>query len=208
MQAITADYVFTKPFRQDMTNRHTAGLETIVADVRADAALRAMIRELRSRFVEAREGVVHGDLHTGSVMVRGEEARVIDGEFAFFGPIAFDLAALTANYLLSWHAHVQTADATARTAALLDCIEVCWRAYGEAFGPSKRLPGIWQEALRFAGVKMLRRILGAAHVEDLESIEDLARRRAAETRAITCGRALICDPPDSGGLRTFVEGFA
>lgn len=195
MQAITAKYVFTKPFQQDPTNRHTEGLDVIVEDVRADAGLLEEIRRLRGRFDEAQEGVVHGDLHTGSVMVRGQEARVIDGEFAFYGPIAFDVGALVANYLLAWHAHP-----VAHRTALMDCIEACWQAYGDSFGPSPRLAQIWRESIQFAGVKMLRRILGAAHVEDIESIEDVAERRAVETRAIACGRALITDPPLAGDL--------
>jgi 5-methylthioribose kinase len=202
MQAITADYVFTKPFQQDPTNRHTAGLEAVVEDLRADAGLLEEIRRLRGRFDEAREGVVHGDLHTGSVMVGGQDARVIDLEFAFYGPVAFDVGALVANYLLAWFAHP-----AAHRPALMQCIEFCWRAYGESFGPSPRLEAIWRESIQFAGVEMLRRILGAAHVEDIESIENVHARRAVEARAIGCGRALITTPPCSGDLAQTVARF-
>ncbi len=190
MQSITSEYVFTKPFQQDPTNRHTEGLDAIVADVRSDAALQAEIQHLRRRFNEAQQGVVHGDLHTGSVMVKGRETRVIDGEFAFYGPIAFDVGALLANYLLAWYAYAE-----ADRVALLQSIEASWSAYGLSFGPSPQLQSIWRESIQFAGVKMLRRILGAAHVEDIESIEDVAERCAVETRAITCGRTLVIDPP-------------
>ncbi|HJP30125.1 MAG TPA: S-methyl-5-thioribose kinase [Candidatus Latescibacteria bacterium] len=203
MQGITSDYVFTKPFRQDPTNRHTEGLDRIVDDVRADSELLAEIRRLRGRFNEAREGLVHGDLHTGSVMVNGQGARVIDAEFAFYGPIAFDVGALVANYLLAWYAH-----AGHDRMALMQCIEDCWRAYREKFKRPSRLPAIWREALQFAGVKMLRRILGAAHVEDIESIEDDARRCAVETQAIACGRVLIADPPSTESLPQTVREFA
>ena len=34
------------------------------------------------------------------------------------------------------------------------------------------LSHIWQDTIGFAGLKMIRRILGLAHVEDLESISN------------------------------------
>ena len=39
------------------------------------------------------------------------------------------------------------------------------------------------------------RILGAAHVKDIECIEDITRRVAVETQTIGCARELILSPP-------------
>jgi 5-methylthioribose kinase len=52
------------------------------------------------------------------------------------------------------------------------------------------LHGIWTDAMGFAGVEMHRRILGLAHVEDIEAIPDPARRIVAERRALAMGRQL------------------
>jgi 5-methylthioribose kinase len=49
---------------------------------------------------------------------------------------------------------------------------------------------IWTDAMGFAGVEMHRRILGLAHVEDIEAIPDPARRIVAERRALALGRQL------------------
>lgn len=200
MHAITTDYVFTKPFQIDPTNRHTPGLDAVVAEVRADTDLLDIIGALRTRFVEAQEGVVHGDLHTGSIMVKGAEARVMDAEFAFYGPIAFDVGALVANYLLAWYAHPAS-----DRAQLMQCIVRCWEEYAAHFSLIAQLDTIWREAIQFAGVKMLRRILGAAHVQDIESIEDLNQRRAVEEQAIACGRQLILNPPNLRDLPAVAE---
>ena len=48
------------------------------------------------------EALIHGDLHTGSIMVTENETRVIDPEFAFYGPMGFDLGAVIANLLMSY----------------------------------------------------------------------------------------------------------
>ena len=50
---------------------------------------------------------------------------------------------------------------------------------------------LFADTLSFAGIKMIRRILGLAHIEDLESIKDPARRAACEKQALTLARELI-----------------
>ena len=48
----------------------------------------------------AAEALIHGDLHTGSIMVNQDETKVIDPEFAFYGPMGFDVGLLLANFFL------------------------------------------------------------------------------------------------------------
>lgn len=63
---------------------------------------------LRDVFNTRCEALLHGDLHTGSIMVTEPAAgsqgttTVIDPEFAFVGPIAFDVAKLVGNLLLAF----------------------------------------------------------------------------------------------------------
>jgi 5-methylthioribose kinase len=49
---------------------------------------------------------------------------------------------------------------------------------------------IWADTMGFCGVEMHRRILGLAHIGDLESIPDEGRRVVAELRALALGRHL------------------
>jgi len=53
---------------------------------------------------------------------------------------------------------------------------------------------LFHDSLAFAGCKMIRRIVGLAHVEDFESIEDPACRAVGEATAIRLGRELIMTP--------------
>jgi 5-methylthioribose kinase len=48
--------------------------------------------------------MLHGDLHTGSIMLTPEDTRVIDPEFAFIGPMGFDVGAIVANFLINFFA--------------------------------------------------------------------------------------------------------
>ena len=53
------------------------------------------------RFCERAQALIHGDLHTGSVMVTRESTQVIDPEFAFYGPMGFDIEAFLRNLILA-----------------------------------------------------------------------------------------------------------
>ena len=53
---------------------------------------------------------------------------------------------------------------------------------------------LFEDTLAFAGAKMIRRILGLAHVEDLEAIADPERRARCEVKALRLARELLVGP--------------
>ena len=222
---ITEDLVFTDPYRIAQLNRWTSPqLDDMAAAFRADAELKIAVQELKWAFLTRAEALLHGDLHTGSVMVTTDDTRVIDPEFAFYGPMGFDLGAVIANLLLSFfsqdgHANAQDGRADYQ-GWILDTMETFWHVFearflqlwrtdarGDAFSPSlfadpaaaqaleafrlKTMARLFQDAVGFAGAKMARRILGLAHVEDMESIKDPDRRAACERRALRLARMLM-----------------
>ena len=52
---------------------------------------------------------------------------------------------------------------------------------------------LFRDTVGFAGAKMVRRILGLAHVADLETIADPDRRAACETKALRLARAFLVE---------------
>ena len=98
---ITENLVFSDPYFDAPLNRHTAGLDAVVAILRADESLKVAAQHLKMAFASQAETMLHGDLHTGSVMVGGSDYRVIDPEFATYGPIGFDVGMLLANFLMA-----------------------------------------------------------------------------------------------------------
>jgi 5-methylthioribose kinase len=102
---ITETLVFTDPYYAAPMNRHTSPqLDGIVAELRADVDLKVAAQQLKLKFCNHAETLVHGDLHTGSIMAHGGDARVIDPEFATYGPFGFDVGMLIANFLMAYFA--------------------------------------------------------------------------------------------------------
>jgi 5-methylthioribose kinase len=140
---ISEDLIFTDPYRIAPLNRWTSPeLDGLAAAFRADAPLKVAVQELKWAFLTRGEALLHGDLHTGSVMVTEADTRIIDAEFAFFGPIGFDIGAVLANLMLSYLAqngHPGEPDAIAAYRRwLLDTIEAVW------IGFETKLLALWR----------------------------------------------------------------
>jgi 5-methylthioribose kinase len=151
---------------------------------------------------------------------------VIDPEFAFYGPMGFDVGAFIGNLYLAYFAQSgHEAEPGARgdyREWILAMAEQTWvlfdqrfrglwtgRHGGDAFVPELFRDAAGQSALRgaqdaymrrlltdslgFAGCKMTRRILGLAHVEDLESIADPEVRARCEKRSLRLARSLMVE---------------
>ena len=237
---ITEDLVFTDPYYDHPLNRWTTPeLDDTVMAIRRDPQWKAAIQELKFIFLTRSEALVHGDLHTGSIMVGeaggDEDLRVIDPEFAFYGPMAFDTGALFANLFLNAFAqdgHGEGAEVYQDW--LFELIErLChrvgtrlsalWRTErtGDAYARSlfeeqghqdaaelaltNFLTRLEEETLGFAGAKMARRILGLAGVEDLESIDPPEARAACERRALAMARELIVERGEIKSMSGAVE---
>lgn len=193
MQSITADYVFTFPFTEHETNFHTDGLDAAVDHLRTDQQFLKQVDELKGIFLRVKRGLTHGDLHTGSIMVKDNSAKVIDSEFAFYGPVGFDVGLFWANYLLSYFSHI---DSTKVQSEIRKAIVQTWKTYTEYFKmdlalKDRTLHTIFHESVGFAGLEMLRRIIGAAHVKDIESISDLQRKLSIESTILEFGKTLV-----------------
>ena len=136
---ITEDLIFTEPYMVCDNNRWTAPqLDDIAAAFRADSALKRAVSRLKCRFMGSAEALIHGDLHTGSIMVTQEDTRVIDPEFAFYGPMGFDTGAFVGNLLLNYFSqagHASAADDRAAYKAwVLETVGAFWRGFAARYG--------------------------------------------------------------------------
>src|SRR5690606_18163030 len=134
---ITENLVFSDPYFEAPMNRHTSPqLDALVGKLRADRDLKVEAQKLKHRFAANAETLVHGDLHTGSVMVTEEDTRVIDPEFAFYGPMAFDVGMLLANYWMAFFSqrgHEAEGSRTDMRAYLLKVTTDTWEIFRDEF---------------------------------------------------------------------------
>lgn len=69
--ALTEQVIFQDPYYSAPLNRWTSPqLDAAAADLRGDVAAKAAAFKLKQKFCQNAEALIHGDLHTGSIMVR------------------------------------------------------------------------------------------------------------------------------------------
>jgi 5-methylthioribose kinase len=200
--AITEDLVLTEPYLGAERNSVRASVAGAVQRLQDDAAWVDAALALKHRFVTAQEALVHGDLHTGSVFVRGTagdpdfSVKVFDVEFACYGPVGFDLGLLWANLLFAG-VRAAVLGEPERARSLVEEVPRSWERFcGRliAHWPQRRSPAkypdsflawwlrrIRSDALGFAGCEAARRTIGLAKVSDLESLDDPGYASAAGT---------------------------
>ena len=187
MCRITEDLVFTQPFVEHPNNRFDNRLQARVDLIRSDKDLLDQVARLKADFMTREDALIHGDLHTGSVMVGTDNppmTKIIDPEFCFYGPIAFDLGVLLANLLFA----ALRADCLARDHQrqwLTGLPIEMWNAFEEEFWTlwpqrvdesmstdhaSDWLKRVARDAVGFAGCEAVRRIVGFAKVSDIEDL--------------------------------------
>lgn len=104
-------FVYTNPFFLSPENVWNVALDADVHAVRSDSALKVAIADAKAEYMNCGEALLHGDLHSGSVMVSdgatGPATKIIDPEFAFYGPISYDIGTFLANLAIGVLAHEQ-----------------------------------------------------------------------------------------------------
>jgi len=200
---ITEDLVFTDPFFDHETNSFENELSEDVKTLWGDSALKLEAAKLKRKFLTEADVLLHGDLHTGSIFASDEETKVIDPEFAFYGPIGFDLGQFFANLLLNALSRNKQ-----EQQPLFTHIETTWNVFTKVFSelwenkniePYAHTHGFLEDVLRktfvdaigFAGCEVIRRTVGLAHVADLDGIENKQKRLRAKRHALRLGRELI-----------------
>jgi 5-methylthioribose kinase len=182
----------------------------------SDMEFKEKVLELKYKFMTQSDALLHGDLHTGSIMINENETYIIDPEFAFVGPFGFDVGALLANLANNYiHHSVVTKDEDYKSwllATIKDILEKFSEKFLSFWSESKEsallvdgyldevslknykerfVKNILRECVGFAGCKMARRVYGVAGVEEIRGIEDEALRAEAERIALKIAREFV-----------------
>ncbi|MDQ0198373.1 S-methyl-5-thioribose kinase [Neobacillus ginsengisoli] len=213
---ITEDLIFTDPYYNAETNDFEQSLQKDVEAIWNDDELKFHVSVLKKSFLTEAEVLLHGDLHTGSVFADESETKVIDPEFAFYGPAGFDIGQVIANLLFQVIVSIPKRD------VFLDHIETVWNVFEGKFtqlwetenkdeqAKSKEflefvLIKYFEDALGFAGCELIRRTVGLAHVADLDSIKEEDARLKAKRKTLALGKILIKQRKEFNRIASFLS---
>lgn len=211
---ITEDLVYTEPFNdyQGRNDIFPPNLEWVKKELYEDKELHMEAAKLKFDFLTNGQALIHGDLHTGSIFIKQDSTKVIDPEFAFYGPMGYDTGNVVANLIFAWVNGDATIEDEVEKRDYLSWVEEtivgvvdlfiekflkAWKEnVTEIFAKEEGfdrwyLGNIIRDTAAVTGLELCRRIVGLAHVKDITSIEDEKARLKAERICLTAAKKYI-----------------
>jgi 5-methylthioribose kinase len=151
LKQITKNYVFEFPF---IKNHEALVILDFFPWREFSAEFLANKERLKEVFLHSKTSLIHGDLHSDSVMVKEDCIAIIDSEFSLFCEVSFDIGNLLAHVILAQIGHKNT-PYQEKIYALLKPFE----------------KDIVQNAIGFCSVEMARRLFVPAKSKDLQNTQ-------------------------------------
>ena len=206
---LTERLVFTEPYIACKNNTFAPETEEYVRfEIYGDKKLKTKVAELKYRFMNCPQALIHGDLHFGSVFVGEKDIVVFDPEFCFFGPIGYDLGNAYAHFVLqyiyadtiggrsegflSWLRAsafgMITAFKEEFLVRLLDCKDPMFcEEYKNRF-----LSSVMRDTIDYAATECIRRAVGLAKVSAF-FFPDEKTKSAYELRVLKKAKTMLMD---------------
>lgn len=225
---ISEDLVYTEPFN-DLEKRNNVFepiKEFVKKELYEDEQLHLEVAKCKFDFMNHAQALIHGDLHTGSIFINEKSMKVFDPEFAFYGPIGYDVGNVIANMIFAWNNGEATIEnrkereefVTWVEKTIEDVVDLFIEKYHRYYEENVKeymaktkgfqewyLKNILQDTAAVAGCELIRRIVGLANVKDITSIEEEEKRVKAEKLCISVGKTLILERSNFNVGKDFVE---
>jgi len=206
---ITEDLVLTEPYN-DCNHRNIVfpkNADFVKRELYEDVKLQLEVAKIKFDFMNNAQALIHGDLHTGSIFVKQDSTRVFDPEFAFYGPMGYDIGNVVANLIFAYDNGVAAADTAFcewALKAIVEMLDLFTKKFLTCFDECvtdrmAKTPGfkewylstILTDTAAYAGTELIRRTVGMAQVKDVTTIADEEKRAYAERLNILCGKEYI-----------------
>lgn len=228
---LTEDFIFTFPYIEHESNYiNETSNQYANKTIRVDDAFKLNILKFKELFITKTDALLHGDIHTGSLMANKKETYVIDPEFAFFGPFGFDVGKIIGNLLLCYTSHYHhSSDSTYQEWLLEQAIDI-WKTFEAGFlshwssaadsahlisgfvpettlteYKKQYLLHIMRDAVGFCACSIARRTLGIAGVAEIREIKNEVTRGKLEIINIELSRMLMSHHETITGIDQFTS---
>lgn len=147
MRELNHQHLFQIPLMENNSlnlNAITPGLQEAAERLKKNREYCETVGRLGDHYLANGSALLHGDYFPGSWLSSRDGVRIIDPEFCFYGPPEFDAGV--------WVAHLYLSNQTR------ELVDRLWRLYQ----PPK--PFDRARALQFAGIEIMRRLIGVAQL--------------------------------------------
>lgn len=207
---ISEELVFTEPFFNLLKeNVFSKRLKKYVEkEFYKNKKLQFEAAKLKYEFMNNPQALIHGDLHTGSIFTNDKYIKVMDCEFAFYGPIGYDLGTLIANLIFSYVYHLNITNNKKFMRFIYNAINDIIKLFKKKFLIKFKkdikdisakneefkkyyLDNVLKYSFGICGLEIIRRTTGCARVKEIESVSDEKKRADIEYSLLKIGKEVI-----------------
>ena len=228
MCGITESLVLTDPYMENCETNEVFPLnETFVQEtIFRDECLRLEVAKLKEVFKSKAQSLIHGDLHCGSIFVKSDSTKVLDPEFAYYGPAGYDVGNVLAHLFFAWvNAQVTLPDGPLKQQfqlwvqeTIIQVVDLFYQKAKvllteEATDAMAKTEGFAEWFLRdiladtagYTGTELIRRIVGEAKVRLINLIDDAKQKALAERICLQLGKSLIMNRFNMNDGKSYLE---
>ncbi len=208
--------VFTEPYDNNKNrNIITTGNEEFVENMLyKNEDLHFAILKLREKFMNYSQSLIHGDLHSGSIFINEKGIKIIDPEFSFYGPMAYDIGNVIGNLYFPLYRAKFFMEDSKKKEEFINWLEKCildipilfskkckllWEKYSnDRLLKNKKfrdyyIENIIKDSLAYAGTEIIRRTVGDTKVLELTSLENSEKKLELERSLINKAISMIIE---------------
>lgn len=221
---ITEDLVLSEPYleipyRERNKNIISDGNEAFVQQMLyEDDELHYHVAILRNHFMNCAQALIHGDLHSGSIFTNENGIKVLDPEFAFYGPMGYDIGNVIGNFFFSLANKIFTMPEEIEAVSNLESTIcdifnltaeklsnkydelVSFKLYKNEQFKHEYISKIMSDSVGYAGTEIIRRTVGDSKVKEISSVTDMSKRIPLERALVELGILFV------KSRSTFTEG--
>ena len=211
--AISECLVFTEPYNNNKSrNIISQGNEDFVErKLYKNLDLQFAVLKLKEKFMTYSQSLIHGDLHSGSIFINENGIKIIDPEFSFYGPMAYDIGNVLGNLYFPLYRAKYFME---NSKEFVEWLEETIKNIPELFYiKSKKLwnkipnnnffknetyfeyyiKTILEDSLKYAGTEIIRRVVGDSKVLELTSLKISEKKLEFERELINKAISLLIE---------------
>lgn len=207
---ISERLVFTEPYDREKNNNvlSAENKSFFESELYDDQELKLIVAKAKNNFKNNAQCLLHGDLHTGSIFVKKGMIKVLDPEFAFYGPAGYDIGNVIANLLFAYIRSKNTTKNRVFMNYIKDTIAfIIDRFKNDGLRMLKKyatdrtvmIDGYFEYYINrilidtaiMTGTELIRRTVGDAKVKDIQTIKNKNEKLSAERDCIIIAKRIM-----------------
>ena len=178
-----------------------------------NSPLKVEVGKLRNNFMNNAQALLHGDLHSGSIFINESDVRVFDSEFAFYGPMGYDIGNVVGNLVFPYVVQKAYLEKQGKgnkefiawlRKTIAEVFDMTFSKMSEKYDEIVKFPfykergfknaylrSVENDTLGYAGTEIIRRTVGDSKVLEITDIEDQALQNLVMEIFVKVGSNLI-----------------